>query len=49
MQNGEIPNYISTTLQDGKVNEVAQTYEVRRSTRVKTQLVKLNDYERFFD
>lgn len=49
MQNGEIPNYISTTLQDGKVNEVAQTYEVRSSTRVKTQLVKLNDYERLFD
>lgn len=54
MQDGTGSRYIRTTLKyDGEVveskSEPTQPHEVRRSLRAKTQLVKLNDYERFID
>lgn len=54
MHEGKGSSHIRTTIQDDEqVVEVetkpAQPQEVRRSTRSKTQSVRLNDYEKFPD
>lgn len=49
MKNYKGSNHISASLQDDKVNEVAQTLKLRRSTKARTQSVRLTDYERFSD
>lgn len=50
MQEGEGSSHIKNTLQDDDQEvetEPAQPQEVRRSIRVKTQSVRLNDYGEF--